>query len=337
MLKGPYGYGAYGQHPSGPYGSYFHHAPQQMKLEESGSEPLEKRRFRMNICMIAIVLFVPWVLFTLLMADVSFYYFHYKFPDICWLLVGLAVVGVAAIGIPAVRNVWLLHKGDTSYRNVWVTFLFLTCVVAVVVGPTVGSSNFSENTQPYYSLQSLNDYSEVDPTRMRGQQLMDAGRVQFVPGASLDLARAYAFQNLETYCVAPISVKNDQLGTLTPLASYDFWAVGINCCDGNASTGANFKCGSYSSPTAREGLRLMKDDMRPFFRLAVQQAEAAHMIRSAHPLFFHWTDDAIADEHAYLANSYRQFAIAMCVFFALQLILVLVMTCIISKTGRRHL
>merc|ERR1719401_761214 len=113
------------------------------------------------------------------------------------------------------------------------------------MGPALGDSNFWENMQPYYDIQNLNDYSSVDPTRMRGQQMMDAGRVQFVSGATVDFTKAYAFQNLDTYCVAPITVNNPKVGSVTPLFSYDFWAVGTNCCDGNGTSAVNFRCGSY--------------------------------------------------------------------------------------------
>ena len=75
---------------------------------------------------------------------------------------------------------------------------------------------------------------------MAGNQLMDAGRVHFIPEAKLDIAHSMGFRrattqckecwfgfffvlarNLDTYCVAPIASGEQD--------NYDFWAVGQSC------------------------------------------------------------------------------------------------------------
>lgn len=57
---------------------------------------------------------------------------------------------------------------------------------------------------------------------------------------------------------------------------------------------ANFHCDHFNNPHANGGYRLMTDNDRPFYRLAVQQAEATYKIRAVHPLFFEWAIDPIA-------------------------------------------
>lgn len=73
----------------------------------------------------------------------------------------------------------------------------------------------------------------VYPNRMLGQQLLDAGIVQFAPGSQLDVKKSMGFKNGNLFCVAPIV-----FGTASPV-SYDFWAVGKDCCSGSQ---ADFSC-----------------------------------------------------------------------------------------------
>merc|ERR1740121_3126179 len=103
---------------------------------------------------------------------------------------------------------------------------------------------------------NLNTYSDVDPSQMKGQQLMDAGRIVFTQNSKLDIRRSMSFKNLDSYCVAPITIGNENT-TYAALASYDFWAVGINCCSDNT---ADFHCGEFDNSKAHAGLRLMRDE-----------------------------------------------------------------------------
>merc|ERR1719324_2031423 len=214
-------------------------------------------------------IFLPWFLFSALYAVLSFS-FHYQHPTWAWLL--------------AYRT----KKRDRD--PMWYTFATLALLLAVVLAAVFGDMNFWYNMQPFYDIENLNTYPSVNPAREKGQQLMDAGRVYFADGAALDMQKAMGFKNLDLYCVAPIVHGQEQL------ASYDFWAVGLNCCSGVSS---DFRCGEFNNPHARSGLRLMRDDQRPFFRLAVQQAEAAYNIKATHPLFFYWMQDPVAEMNSY--------------------------------------
>merc|ERR1719160_616815 len=99
--------------------------------------------------------------------------------------------------------------------------------------------NFHSNLEPYYDVTNLNTYPAVDPSRMRGVQLMDAGRIMFTRGSKLDIERSMGFRNKETYCVAPIVSGADP----QHMDRYDFWAVGVGCCSGySPGSKADFSC-----------------------------------------------------------------------------------------------
>lgn len=331
-------YGAYGatagqftQYPQAPV--YQESAPK-LRLKAPTFQSREAKR--MNVFGIFAGLFVPWLLFTLVMACLSFYW-HFKLAQTAWVLVGCAVLVALAFGGLAVQKANELITHNPQYFPTWYAFIFITGFIGVVLGALLGNANFWHNMKAYYEIQNLNDYSLVDPTRMRGQQMMDAGRVQFLMNATVDTRRAYAFQNLDTYCVAPITVESAALGSPTPLFSYDFWAVGMNCCSGDATPenpmAVNFNCGPITNPNAREGVRWMRDSERGFLRLAVQQAESAHKITATHPLFFHWTDNAVEDVYNYKATGYKWFAEAMCLFFVVQVCLVSIVACLVARWG----
>mmetsp|Transcript_16110 Transcript_16110/g.35517 ORF Transcript_16110/g.35517 Transcript_16110/m.35517 type:complete len:292 (+) Transcript_16110:104-979(+) len=275
------------------------------------------KRKRMNLVAILLNVFVPWVVFCVLFALVSFS-FHYQHPTWTWVFVVLGYVGVLAMAMFTWR---------TKQRNgdpMWFGFAVLALFVAVTLAALLGDMNFWYNMQPFYDIENLNTYPNVDPSVDRGQQRMDAGRVYFAQDSRVDVSRAMGFKNLDIYCVAPIIKGSSKPDT------YDFWAVGINCCSG---TSPDFRCGQYANPRARSGLRLMRDDQRPFFRLAVQQAEAAFKITAAHPLFFYWMQDPVAEMNAYRDEGFKYYLLGIFSFFAVNLFAVTCAVVGFSKVG----
>lgn len=292
---------------------------QGMEARASASVFTPGKRRRMNLVAICLNIFLPWFMFSSLYAAMSFS-FHYQRPAVTWLLVFLGVCVVFLAGLMAVQA----RKKDRD--PMWYTFATIALALAVVLAVILGDMNFSYNMQPFYDIENLNTYPSVNPAREKGQQLMDAGRVYFADGAMLDMRKAMGFKNLDLFCVTPIVHGEDQL------ASYDFWAVGINCCSG---VSADFRCGEFNNPHARSGLRLMRDDQRPFFRLAVQQAEAAYNIKATHPLFFYWMQDPVAEMNAYRDDGFKYYLLGIFTHFAFNLFCVVIAVVGFSKIGRQ--
>lgn len=277
------------------------------------------KRRRMNLLAICTNLFMPWFLFCGIYALMSFNV-HYTAAAAAKASVIFGFALTATVG-------YLGYQAKKSDNDpVWYHFATLALLVATVTAGIFGDMNYWYNMHTFYDLENLNTYPSVSPAREKGQQLMDAGRVYFADGSVLDPKKAIAFKNDDLYCVAPITNGGNK-----NLDSYDFWAVGINCCSGVSS---DFRCGEFNNPHARAGLRLMRDEQRPFFRLAVQQAEAAYNIKSTHPLFFYWLQDPIAEMNSYRDDGFKYFLLGMFAHFGFNAFCVACAVVGFSKIGR---
>eukprot|EP00747_Dinoflagellata_sp_TGD_P161810 gnl/TRDRNA2_/TRDRNA2_178740_c0_seq1.p1 gnl/TRDRNA2_/TRDRNA2_178740_c0~~gnl/TRDRNA2_/TRDRNA2_178740_c0_seq1.p1 ORF type:complete len:352 (-),score=49.45 gnl/TRDRNA2_/TRDRNA2_178740_c0_seq1:75-977(-) len=284
----------------------------------------EYQRYRMNLISMAWCLFLPWFLYCFVYGILSFS-LHYKRPWVAYLLVWLSgLLPLVSVGLSmrqALKRRW--HPSEDGWRQpTWLVFMAFSLLIAWIVAYILGDLNYFTNMQPYYDLTHLSKHKDIDPSQVRGQQLMDAGPMFFEDGSGLDLKKSMGFKNLDTYCVAPITKDHAQL------ASYDFWAIGLNCCSGNT---ADFHCGEYKNPDVSGGVRLMNDEQRPFFRLAVQQAEAAHAIKANHPIFLYWTADPIGEINSYKDEGYKFYFIGMLVHFMFQLLCLALATMSFAK------
>jgi hypothetical protein len=276
------------------------------------------KRRRLNLTAVCANIFLPWFVFCGISSLMSFNV-HYTAP-----LVAKASI-VAGLVIAAMMALLGYRAKQRDADPAWFNFATMAVIIATIAGTVSADMNYWYNMHTFYDLQTLNTYPAINPAIERGQQMMDAGRVYFAAGTHLDTKKAIAFKNNDLYCVAPITHDNGHL------ASYDFWAVGLNCCSGVSS---DFRCGEYYNPHARSGLRLMRDDQRPFFRLAVQQAEAAYNIKSAHPLFFYWLQDPIAEMNNYRDDGFKWFLLGIFAHFGFNTFCVLCATVGFSKIGR---
>merc|ERR1719253_247904 len=225
---------------------------------------------------------------------------------------------------------------NTNWRNsgalfgwtYFVNWIFVFDALLGFSGWFVGSLIYKDCFQPYNDLKNLNVYPSVEPNLYRGSQLMDAGEIEFVPGSHLQINMSYGFKNDDVYCVAPIVSNSSAMGY------YDFWAVGINCCSGHLP---DFHCGEYANPGAHKGLRLMRDDQRGYFRLAVEEATAAFNIKAPAPTFFYWMEFPSDEVHSYYSDGvkYSEDACVYYVIVQLVLIILLMMCGNMVKTDTR--
>lgn len=169
--------------------------------------------------------------------------------------------------------------------------LAILLTFAILGGCVCGEVNYKYNMHPVYTMQSMRERTGINPAETPGAAVADTGRAYFTKDSYVDVDKGMSYQTMDTYCVAPISVGDGKLG------SYDYWAVGINCC---SSADPNFQLCARTQGPARAGIRLMFPEQAQYFKLAVEQAESEYNIRSSEtPLFFYWVDDPLQELRNY--------------------------------------
>jgi len=259
----------------------------------------------LNLVVVFSNLVIPWAAFCVVFWALSFSlrFFHPVMAG------GLVLIFALAAGISAFNAMRWSNNERASH---WYHYFALSMALAVSLGGFLGTMNYRYTMVDAYTLMmDLKLYTGVDVGQMKGQQMMDAGLVQFDHGA-LDLRKSLGFRDGgNTYCVAPITNGEGNLPV------YDFWAVGVNCC---SSTRPDFECGQYNNPKARAGLRLLSSEERVHFKLAVQAAEATFDLRSAHPLFFEWVEDPVDEVTKRRSRGYQFFLFCLLAHFGVSVL-----------------
>ncbi|CAE7205045.1 SCN5A [Symbiodinium microadriaticum] len=223
----------------------------------------------------------------------------------------VAMLVPAALAIVALLANYI---GLARYRTrrparAWLV-ISLSLWAALAAGAVLGNNYWWTGVAKYNEYQQMANYVNVDPSVDKGTSFMDAGSVYFKEGSSVDLTKAIAFRNGLTYCVAPIyseplegtgNEPKTAAGFVIPKSgTLDFWAVGTDCC---GTTGTPFQCHDATSPFARSGLRIVEDNHKAMYQLAVQEWTATTGIPARNPLFFQWVVDPIAEEEHYRSLS----------------------------------
>jgi len=212
--------------------------------------------------------------------------------------------------------------------------------MAAISGFFLGDRNYWNFINPYYNYEDMAYYVNVDPALDKGQSYMDAGRVYFKESSYVAANRAIAFRNGDTYCVAPIVreplVNQDGTNQLQTYSGFvlprsgtvDFWAVGVNCC---GPSGNDFNCGEMESQISRTGMRLINDNTRPMYLLAVQEWSSSTGLPVRHPLFFTWVRDPIS----YVDSLYFQAQEALSMYVMLFMLASFVASCVLLLLMQR--
>jgi hypothetical protein len=266
------------------YAQQFHPVPQygaghhgKLHPQAPAAHGLGARR-RLDAQSIFLGVTVPVLLFVGTFVVMSFKLF-YAHTTASLLLVSLGflfVLTLSALSFYTIKN-W-----KRTGMKTWHLFLVLTGFLACVLGLILGYLNFTMNASRYYDYVSLRRVVNVDPGEIQGQQVLDAGEIDFKMGTKIDRQLNMMYYKTQGWCVAPIISRDG-----APLASYDFWAVGKDCC---SSRQGDFSCGYVwtswdNSGTTPSGLRVLDDADIAGYKLAVEQASSAYNIQVNRPIF----------------------------------------------------
>mmetsp|Transcript_12139 Transcript_12139/g.28339 ORF Transcript_12139/g.28339 Transcript_12139/m.28339 type:complete len:311 (+) Transcript_12139:77-1009(+) len=292
-----------------------------MRSRDEVRELLRRRSNRpLDLGSVLIVLFVPVLLFA-----VVYWIFGYSLRFHLWpvaLLLGPVLGLLVCLGITS--RAWAKLKQDGSARA-WIA-LAVCSWIALILATIRADMAYWSYSHPHYMYKELADYVNIDPSVDKGQAYMDSGQVYFKENSYVDTATATAYRSGMTFCVAPIVRQPpanqggaSQVAVNGPMVTpesgtVDWWAVGTNCCN---PSGKEFKCGAVNNTEARSGLRLMRDDVRPFFLMAVQEWSAGLNIPVKHPLFFYWVQDPLAEVDEYGTDGDHMYWVDLFGFFIL--------------------
>lgn len=264
-------------------------------------------RRHLNLCSVCGCLLLPPLLFTVVLGLLSFHV-HFNHPGHCWFTVLMAFLLVCLLGAFALRAE-RKSKAERDQDPTWFYFLFVSCAVAWIFAVVLGLWNWSLML-PHYELTSLNTYTNVDVGSMSGSGVMDAGRLSFTADSYIDTSKAIGFKKVDTWCVAPV------MSGKIPLLTFDFWAVGKNCCSGKPG---DFHCGEVDGKLQLGGgVRVLNNAEIPWLTLATQQAETLYHVRVGHAIFFKNVGDPLGTESKDMDAGVKFFCLCSLLFFGLQ-------------------
>jgi hypothetical protein len=250
------------------------------------------------------------------------FHMHFMHPTGCWIGACFAIIPFWT----AFAAWWRIGKRDQGWSKHLAIWFFIAWVSSAIMSEV----NYWYNMHPFYALSSLKTYTDIDPTEVSGSRVMDAGKVGFVKGSRVVTDLAMTFTAWDIFCVAPISTPAGLPSQGSKLASYDFWAIGVNCCK---SGQVSFNCGGVGDISSRSGLRLVDQEQYRYFRLAVEQAEAAYGIAAKNPAFFYWVQDPDRQLSYFFQNGFKTWIMMTSLHFVVN---VMGLVCFIMFNAARN-
>merc|ERR1719487_546052 len=257
---------------------------------KGGGAKLRPQSKGSNIQSMILLIFIPWLLFVLIMGTYVFFYHHHYLVTVFTVFGGLMVsIGLIALSLGGDKG-----GGAKAGGKKWYAFLGCVCFIASLAGGVLGFYCYHSYLFQYNSYEERRMYANVLPAEPASTKV-DAGKLVFAIDARVDISRSIGFKAGSFYCVAPIL--DEDMDTRV-----EYWAAGVDCC----SYRGDFNCDDAWDPKARSGAVIFEDSSqlvpseRVFFEKARIEAEAAYnMASSDEAIFLKWTRDPDAVQERY--------------------------------------
>lgn len=241
------------------------------------------------------LILLPWFIFMLGFSLMCFR-MHVNHEGLTWFLVLAIFFIVVILAIKAIQTCAV--EATLSSAAVKLHPLMFVTGLGMWIAGLVGGQMVFRDFELYYDMIDLASYDSIDPAHTMGETLMDAGRVFFTRNSTVDVSKIGVFQHGDAHCVAPI------ISSKATYANYDFWAVGTNCCSIHHKTS---HCQDWRNVEVHGGVRVMKENMQEYYRMAVQQAESEYNIQAIHPIFFQWVADPIVEVNDHRERGIKEY------------------------------
>mmetsp|Transcript_20802 Transcript_20802/g.44431 ORF Transcript_20802/g.44431 Transcript_20802/m.44431 type:complete len:408 (+) Transcript_20802:65-1288(+) len=219
-----------------------------------------------------------------------------------------SLVVIGAILLPLI----LLYIRYTYQQDRWTeVVLGILCLIASVIGLSVGSYAVLRSLSEYHRLSQGASYNNVLPDET-GAGKLDATAITFTDWTFVDTSKSFGYVDIQQeaatkYCIAPISDGSSIQQRI------QFWAVGVNCCQARSG----FSCFANGQPSAHAGLVLPQDSHQSAgFKVAVRGALAAYDLTAGdNYLLVEWHEDPVAYRKGLYDNTVMLFNILGGVYF----------------------
>lgn len=203
------------------------------------------------------------------------------------LLLAVPVISfvVLLLGVLSALCFSSVRKQAVVFWMFWPTARCALSVCAALAGIHIADTLWNNDFWPVLQTNRMQTYTSVNPSRVQGSRMLDAGIVLFVPNATVDREIVGCLKHEHTYCIAPVVMPN-----AAATSNQDVFVTGVDCC---GECPGLFSCGDWDSPYSVGGLRVLDKEQHHWFYLVLGDWMQSYNQGVSDPIFLQWIADPV--------------------------------------------